>query len=262
MGDAVRGHTAGMPSDFSGETAAMYARYRRDLPVEQAVRLAELAGLRPDDVLIDLGCGTGQLAVPMSEHCAAVVGVDPEPAMLAGLRARGVDRVVCVLDDNDGLARLGAMLGRPVGSVTIGNALHWMDEAATLHAAAALLRPGGAVCVVTQGPPMWLGAAPWQLATRQVLERRFGPPTGTCRTDPAALAERADIARGLGLAVQVATLTADHSVDTDWVLGHLGSAMDPEQLTAARDDLAAALTATGVGMVEHVVTTALVARRP
>jgi len=102
----------------------MYARYRRDLPVEQAVRLADLARLRLDDVLVDLGCGTGQLAVPMSEHCATVVAVDPEPAMLAGLRSRSADRVVCVLDDNHGLARLGSTLGRPIGSVIIGNALH------------------------------------------------------------------------------------------------------------------------------------------
>jgi len=137
-----------------------------------------------------------------------------------------------------------------------------MDETATLHDAAALLRPGGAVCIVTQGPPMWLGAAPWQLVIPRVLERRVGPVSGTCRTDPGALAERVDIARRLGLTVQVATWTADHPVDSDWVLGHLGSAMDPGQLTAIRADLAAELNVTGVGMVEHVVTTALVARRP
>ena len=34
-----------------------------------------------------------------------------------------------------------------VGAVVIGNALHWMDEAATLQA-------GATLAVITQGPPM------------------------------------------------------------------------------------------------------------
>lgn len=70
-------HYGKMPSDFGGLTAALYLRYRRDLPGEQAAQLAELSGLRPDDVLVDLGCGTGQLAVPMAEHCAARLGRRP-----------------------------------------------------------------------------------------------------------------------------------------------------------------------------------------
>ena len=173
---------------FSGETAEFYLRYRRDLPADQAARLSVMAQLRPDDVLIDLGCGTGQIAVPMSEHCDVVVAVDPEAAMLAGLRSRAAERVVCVLDDDRGLKRLGSSLRRPVGAVTIGNALHWMDEAATLDAAASVLRTGGAVCIVSQGPPMWLGHAPWQIAIRRVLEHQLGSVSDNCRTDSDALA--------------------------------------------------------------------------
>ena len=252
-----------MPSPaFSGETAEFYTRYRRDLPVDQAAALSVMAQLRPDDVLVDLGCGTGQIAVPMSVHCDVVVAVDPEPAMLAGLRSRKAERVVCVLDDDNGLMRLGASLGRPVGGVTIGNALHWMDEAAALGAAASLLRPGGAVCIVTQGPPMWLGHAPWQMTIRRVLEQQRGSVSDNCRTDSDALAERVDLARSLGLTVEVGTWTADHPVDRDWVLGHLGSAMDFGQLNAVRAQLAAALAADDTAKVEQVTTTAVVARRP
>ena len=247
---------------FGGETAEFYLRYRRDLPADQAARLSVMAQLRPDDVLVDLGCGTGQIAVPMSEHCDVVVAVDPEATMLAGLRSRAAERVVCVLDDDRGLKRLGASLRRPVGAVTIGNALHWMDEAATLVLPPVCCAPGGAVCIVTQGPPMWLGHAPWQIAIRRVLEHQLGSVSDNCRTDSDALAERVDLARSLGLTVDVGTWAADHPVDTDWVLGHLGSAMDSGQLNSVRAQLAPALTATGNSMVEQVTTTAIVARRP
>jgi len=82
--------------DFGGTTAQLYAKYRRDLPAAQAAALAEQFGLRPDDVVVDLGCGTGQLAVPLRPHCAAVIGIDPEPAILVELRARRAPRVLHV----------------------------------------------------------------------------------------------------------------------------------------------------------------------
>lgn len=250
-----------MHPDFGGTTAQRYATYRRDLPAAQGAALAEQIGLGPDDVVVDLGCGTGQLSVPLQPYCAAVLGIDPEPAMLVELRARKAPGVWCLLGDDRDLPRLTSVCGRPVGAVVIGNAFHWMDEAATLRTGAALLRPGGAVAVVTQGPPMWLGSAPWQVAVRQTLEAASGPVSGNCRTDQTSLNERLAIARGLDLDVQVASWQAEHVVDVPWVVGHLGSAMAADHWSAIAEDLTAALQAfDGQPLVEQVLTTALIAR--
>ncbi len=140
-----------MKPDFTGQTARLYARYRRDLPAVQARELAALMGLFEDDVVIDLGCGTGQLAVPLSAHCAVVVGIDPEPQMLAGLHARRERGVMCVLGDDGDLPMLAASLAGSVGAVVVGNALHWMDETVALRACAKILRPGGAAVTL----PPW-----------------------------------------------------------------------------------------------------------
>ena len=258
-----------MGADFTGETARLYARYRRDLPADQARAVAELLGLSTGDVVLDLGSGTGQLAVPLRNHCAGVIAVDPEPAMLAGLRDRDVPGVLCVLAADRDLARLRHLLATKegVGAVVIGNALHWMDEPAALATCAELLRRGGAIGVITQGPPMWLGPARWQHGVRQVLEEHLGPVTSTCGTDTAALESRVLALQELGLGVHVATWNASYEVDADWVIGHLGSALPSDALRPGEPrGLADALRAQlaepdGEVLVEEVTTTAIVARR-
>lgn len=256
-----------MKPDFTGHTALLYACYRRDLPAEQARHLADLIRLRKDDVVIDLGCGTGQLAVPLAAYCALMVGIDPEPQMLAGLHARREEGVMCVLGDDGDVPKLAASMAGPVGAVVVGNALHWMDEPVALRACAETLRPRGAVAVLTQGPPLWLGSASWQVRVRQILRETLGSVAQTCGSDAATLTKRGEVLRDLGLDVHIATWHASYEVDTDWVLGHLGSALAPEALQDERAGgmahaLRAALDEHRPGVMhEEVTTTAVIARR-
>jgi hypothetical protein len=158
-------------------------------------------------------------------------------------------------------------VGRPFGAVVIGNALHWMDEGAVLRRSAGLLRPHGAVAVVTQGPPLWLGPAPWQVRVREVLEETVGSASALCGTDHETLQVRADTMRALGLDVQVHEWTARHDVTPDWVAGHVGSAVSPSRLgDESWPRLVAAIKEAlddadrGSGLQEEVLTTAVVGR--
>jgi tRNA/tmRNA/rRNA uracil-C5-methylase (TrmA/RlmC/RlmD family) len=72
-----------MPGDFSGEVAAFYAQYRQGYPPDFVDMLTQALQLGLDDVAADIGCGTGQLTIPLAGRVRAVVGMDPEPAMLA-----------------------------------------------------------------------------------------------------------------------------------------------------------------------------------
>src|SRR5688500_19962569 len=59
--------------------------------------LARLAGRRP---VLELGVGTGRLAIPLAERGVDVVGVDSSPAMLERLASKpGADRVEVVPGD-------------------------------------------------------------------------------------------------------------------------------------------------------------------
>jgi ubiquinone/menaquinone biosynthesis C-methylase UbiE len=103
---------------FKG-TAPYYARYRPAYPPELLVRLAAAAGLDGTGRLLDLGCGTGHVAVPLSRYVEEVVAVDAEPEMLAELPAdiRAVQGRAEDVDETWGAFQL----------VTIGRAFHWMD---------------------------------------------------------------------------------------------------------------------------------------
>ncbi len=109
---------------------------------------------RPLEVL-DLGGGTGGVAVMLAERGHRVTVVDPSPDALAALARRvreaGLsDRVTGVQGDETTLeAVLG---GRPVDLVCCHGTLEFVDDpAATLRALGAVLAPGGALSLLVTG---------------------------------------------------------------------------------------------------------------
>src|SRR6202522_1528875 len=125
---------------FNGEVADYYHRYRYGYPPTVIDILVDAFGLTGDDLVVDLGCGTGQLAVPIAGRVRAGVGMAPGP-------------------DTPALAAL--LGGQRIGAVTIGQALDWMDYRTLMPTLAALLRPGGGIAVISNGTPMWLQDSAW-----------------------------------------------------------------------------------------------------
>jgi ubiquinone/menaquinone biosynthesis C-methylase UbiE len=162
-----------MSSNLFTGTASAYAEFRPPYPVEL---IDLLAGVAPGhDRLVDLGCGTGELARPLSRRFGEVLAVDPEPGMIAA----GTQRAAA-----DGIDNIGwlvakaetAELGPPhsVDLLTIGSAFHWMDRPLVLQLARTVLRPAGVLAVVGGNSP-WTGSQPWQQVIVEVLEQLLGP---------------------------------------------------------------------------------------
>lgn len=218
-----------MDLGFGGEVAGFYQQYRRGYPAEVIDRLVETFELTRDDLVLDLGCGTGQLALPIAERVRAVVGMDPEPDMLAEARraAGGPPNLSWMVGADVDVPVLGALLGKgSLGAVTIGQALHWMDHDTLFHALHPLVREGGGVCVVTNGTPLWLQDSVWSRALRRHLELWLDSEvTATCGTDEESQGRYAESLEAAGFEVSRSRFEYEDELDLDRIIGGVYSAL-------------------------------------
>jgi trans-aconitate methyltransferase len=239
---------------FGGEVAGFYHQYRRGYPPEVIDTLTGAFGLTADDVVIDLGCGTGQLTLPIARRVRAVAGIDPEPDMLARARQaaaeQGVANASWLLGADTDIPALAALLGdRRAAAVTVAQALHWMRYRELIPALVPLLRPGGGIAVITNGTPMWLQDSPWSQALRSFLEQWLGTsPTGTCGTDDASQQRYRDTMTEAGLDVTETRYDYTSELDLHHLIGGVYSALPaqrlppPDQRTAFADQIRRAVT--------------------
>jgi ubiquinone/menaquinone biosynthesis C-methylase UbiE len=127
-------------------TVALYEELRPPYPPAYFRRVAGQLELRSDHALIDLGTGPGLLALGFAPYVGRIVGVDPEPAMIAAARtaAARVSRTLTLIEGK------AEELPTDLGSfdvVTVGRALHWMDRDATLALFERLVPPEGVILV-------------------------------------------------------------------------------------------------------------------
>jgi ubiquinone/menaquinone biosynthesis C-methylase UbiE len=134
---------------FAGNVA-FYERYRLGYPGRLLRRVAALAGLTPGDSILDLGTGTGMLAIGFAQMGMAVTAMDPEPAMLASARAGAGDLPIAFVQGGSG--ELTPAMG-PFKLVAMGRSFHWMDRAATLDMLDRIVAPGGGVALFHDAHP-------------------------------------------------------------------------------------------------------------
>lgn len=118
---------------------------RDDLPAYLAL-VDELGARR----VLDVGCGTGCLAVLLAERGVSVVGVDPAAASLDVARAKSA-QVTWVHGEVSAVAGVEADLALMTGNVAqvFLTDEHWARTVAGVHAA---LRPGGHFAFETRRP--------------------------------------------------------------------------------------------------------------
>jgi len=224
-------------SDFSGDQARYYAAYRRGYPPAVLDVLADTFGFDADSLVLDLGCGTGQLTLPLAGVAGTVIGADPQSDMLRLARQAGLDQGIANISwllaaDTDLPALARAVRPASVTAVTIGNAIHWMQPEQLFTNLTPLIQPGGGIAVIANGSPIWLHDTPWARALRDHNENWFGPILSSCGTsaDERQPYRDALIAAGLRHITQV-TVSYDDALTLDYVLGHLRSATPDIQLS-------------------------------
>lgn len=155
----LRGHDrAFVPAAGHDRLLALYDPVLRLLGADRHRRwLVESAGLRPGDRVLDLGCGTGGLALAVKRlhPGVSVAGVDPDPKALVRARAKAARAGLAVALEQgfgDALPYADASFEHVVSSLV----LHHLPpdaKARALREVARVLVPGGALHVLDFGPP-------------------------------------------------------------------------------------------------------------
>lgn len=179
-----------MTVDF-GKTADDYARHRAGFPPAFFARLERLGLLRAGVRALDLGAGTGTVALGLAARGASVTALDPAAPMLAQAAARAQE-LGLALRTVEAKAETTGLPDAAFDLVIAGQCWHWFDRPRAAAEARRLLAPGGTLmmahfdwlrvpgnvveateALILKHSPGWTGAgksapyAPWYLDLRQ-----------------------------------------------------------------------------------------------
>lgn len=168
------------PTIYTG-SAVHYRQGRPPYSPQLEAVLAEELGLDGSGRLLDGGCGPGILTVRLAPLFEEVIGLDPDPAMLAeGRRIAeelGIENIRWVQALAEDLPDAAA---GPYRLVTFGQSFHWTDEPRVAELVYDVLEPGGALAMVVhtvQSRPVPPSPGPPPIPhaeIRQLVEKYLG----------------------------------------------------------------------------------------
>jgi SAM-dependent methyltransferase len=141
MNDLARFDPTGRFSDL----AEVYARHRPGYPAEAIDWVLEQCRPGADELLVDVGCGTGISSRLFAERGVRVMGIEPNEAMRQQAVAAGVRPAV---EYRPGRAEATGLGDGEAAIVLCAQAFHWFDAPATLTEFHRILRPGGHAALV------------------------------------------------------------------------------------------------------------------
>jgi SAM-dependent methyltransferase len=133
------------PEAFN-EIAALYDRARPLYPQAVIDDLLALTGVQAGDHVLEIGCGTGQITVPLAERGLRITALEPGPDLAAiarGKLAAYPDALVVErrFEDYD-------LPPEPFDLVVSATAFHWVDPGIRVAKSAAALKPGGHLAII------------------------------------------------------------------------------------------------------------------
>jgi SAM-dependent methyltransferase len=144
--DTVNGASPRRSRESFDEAAADYDRYRSGYPDRVIDHVLATGGLRHGSRVLEIGCGTGQLSVPLARHGIELIAVELGPH-LAELARRNL------AEFPNASVEVAAFETWPLGdrtfeAVVAASALHWLDPEVRYTKSVQALHPGGSLIII------------------------------------------------------------------------------------------------------------------
>lgn len=163
------------PNLFGG-THRYYAKYRPGIPKEVIDVIVAHFNIGPNDKILDIGCGTGQVAVAMEGRCGEMVCLDSDPNMLKQAKQITRGSKVKLAWLHRGSQDLKTLRSEDMGTfkvATICRAFHWMNPKQVLDDLDDLIDEDGGIAIFGDGS-FWTGQEEWQMTVRKVVQKYLG----------------------------------------------------------------------------------------
>jgi len=136
--------------DTFGQAAEAYDRVRPDYPQALVDHLLAQARIGATSRILEIGCATGQLTRALSHSKAALIGLEPssELATLAARNFADAPQVQIIEERFEDYA-----IGGHFDLVVAATSFHWLEPQVRCSKAAAALREGGTLAVLTNAHP-------------------------------------------------------------------------------------------------------------
>lgn len=164
--------------NFSNEelfvgTAEYYSKYRIEYPKQLLDMILKFNDVKGEGKLLDLGCGTGQLAIPLHKYFKEVIGIDISQEMINEARKISLEKNA---QNISFITMESEQIGKELGQfdlILCGNAFHWMDRELILNESYDILKSSGGM-VILAGGSVWTGKKIWQKQTLNIIKKWLG----------------------------------------------------------------------------------------
>lgn len=158
-----------------GGTSKYYKNFRPNIPKKAIdIIIRELKITKKDNVL-DIGCGTGQVARVMDGKCKELVCVDADQNMLQEARRtfkKTKSKIYWLNYNSKDLKQLKKKFNF-FKAATICRAFHWMDQEQVLRDLDNLIEKDGGIAILGDSS-FWNGKEDWMQAITKIVQKYLG----------------------------------------------------------------------------------------